>query len=226
MLPRLIVALDDTSTAESLMMHLAPRRVCLKVSNAVLTVHGSRFVQIAHEIGASIMWDTKVHDIPHQVGVTVAAIAERLPEFITIHASAGPEGLAAAVENRGASRILAITILTSLSDTVCRRIYGAPPMDMVLRFADLAKSAGVDGLVCSPQELSRLRDQRDFDNLVLVTPGIRLPTDQVGDQERNMTPGQAIKAGANFIVVGRPITAAPDPIEAMDRILEDMATGL
>ena len=125
---------------------------------------------------------------------------------------------------------MAVTVLTSLSDSDCQLIYGAPSRDRVMEFALMAKEAGCNGVICSPKELEFLRREPALASMLMVTPGVRSAWAAVGDQKRVMTPAEAIKAGASFLVIGRPITQPPveigSPVEAAQRIAEEIAEVL
>ena len=169
--------------------------------------------------GRPVFLDLKLHDIPNTVAGAVRAILPLAPRMLTVHAAGGAAMVAAArqaSEAAGAARpmILAVTVLTSLdeADLAATGVPG-PPASQVLRLARLAVAAGADGLVCSPLEVAMLRDALGA-GPALVVPGIRPTGSAAGDQARTMTPAEAVAAGADWIVVGRPITAAPDAGQA------------
>jgi orotidine-5'-phosphate decarboxylase len=169
--------------------------------------------------------DAKLHDIPAQVEGAMTALARRGVSFVTIHASGGPDMVKAAVAAAPEGvTVLAVTVLTSLGDGELARIgLVGPAEDAVERLAEVALDAGADGLVCSPLEVTRLR--REFGTSheggpLLVVPGIRPAGDDAGDQRRTTTPAEAIAAGADLLVVGRPITAAADPGAAARSLLK------
>lgn len=173
-----------------------------------------------------VFLDLKLHDIPQQVAGAVSAVAGTGAVYVTIHAGGGPEMVSAAADAAGPDvTILAVTVLTSLDDESLRRIgIEGPSEEAVLRLAELALGAGAKGLVCSPLEVAKVRSEfgqtRDGGPL-LVVPGIRPVGSSQGDQRRTLGPREAIEAGADMIVVGRPITAAPDPAAAAEYILKD-----
>jgi orotidine-5'-phosphate decarboxylase len=150
--------------------------------------------------------------------------------MFNVHASAGIEAMMAAVQNKGISQVLAVTILTSLEENNAHLIFGAPSKAKVLQLARDAKIAGVDGIICSPQELELLGKQKELAGLLKVTPGVRPEWAAAGDQKRIMTPGDAIVAGATALVIGRPITKPPQevgtPADAARRIADEITEAL
>jgi len=172
--------------------------------------------------------DGKLHDIPNTTGGSSIEVVRLQPAMFNLHASADVDAMMDAVARKGNSKVLAVTVLTSLGEDVAHLIYGAPTKAKVLEFARNAKLAGVDGLVCSPQELTLLKSRRELKGLVLVTPGIRLAGDSKDDQARIDTPGNAIKSGADYLVIGRSITK-PDKgtmVEAAQRAAADIDAAL
>lgn len=170
--------------------------------------------------GSEIFLDLKLHDIPVQVEGAVRAVSGLGAAITTVHAAGGREMLrAAAAAAQGAKlKVVAVTVLTSLDETDLDDIgLGGSARDSVFRFADLALSCGVEGLVCSPLEVAPLRDRfgpHAEGGPYLVVPGIRPDGSPEGDQRRTLTPKEALNAGADLLVIGRPITAAPDPVSA------------
>jgi orotidine-5'-phosphate decarboxylase len=216
---RLIVALDtaDPGTAQAWAQAVAPHCGLLKVGLEYFLAQGAPGVRaIAHR---PIFLDLKLHDIPNTVAGAVRAVLPLAPRMLTVHAAGGAamiEAARGAAETAGAGRplLLAVTVLTSL-DTASLAATGVAggPTQQVLRLARLAMASGANGLVCSPHEIAVLRDALGPEP-VLVAPGIRPPGAPTADQARVMTPEQAIAAGADWIVVGRPITGAADPARA------------
>lgn len=175
-----------------------------------------------------VFLDLKFHDIPAQVGGAVRAVTATGALYTTVHASGGPAMIAAAVDAAGHSvTVLAVTVLTSLDDAALDSIgMKGPAGDAVLRLAGLALAAGADGLVCSPKEVAALRGEfgaRVDGGPLLVVPGIRSEGEAQGDQRRTMSGTEALSAGADVIVVGRPITAAPDPAAAARQLYEEIS---
>jgi orotidine-5'-phosphate decarboxylase len=181
--------------------------------------------------GLPLFIDIKLHDIPNTVAGAMRGLVRLGPAMTTIHASGGSDMMRAAIDAAGDEsarlgtrppKILAVTVLTSIDQPAMAEIgFDRPVEDQVLRLAELAVRAGIDGLVCSPHEVSTLRTELGG-GVTLVVPGIRPAWAATGDQRRIMTPRQAMAAGADILVIGRPITAAPDPAEAARRIAEEV----
>jgi orotidine-5'-phosphate decarboxylase len=174
--------------------------------------------------------DGKFHDIPNTMAGVSAEVAKIEPVMFNLHVSADIEAMMAAVAKKGNSKVLGVTVLTSLSGEICQLIYGDTPGAKVLQFARDAKLAGIDGLICSPQEITLLRGQKELKGMLLATPGVRPAWAAKGDQARTETPGGAIEAGADYLVIGRPITNPPPeigtPVDAAKKIAEEIATAL
>lgn len=229
---RLIVALDTDRLTVALAMarRLGPLAGMFKIGSQLFTAEGPRAVERISALGAGIFLDLKFHDIPNTVAKAVRAAAE-LPgvALVNVHASGGVEMMRAAARAlagmRRRPRLLAVTILTSLDAAALRRIgiRGAPQL-RVVALARLAQEAGLDGVVCSAHELRAIRRACGSDFLTVV-PGIRPASAAKGDQSRVATPAQAIRDGADYLVVGRPITEARDPRAAADAILEEIANS-
>ncbi|MGY2800490.1 orotidine-5'-phosphate decarboxylase [Thermostichus sp. MS-CIW-25] len=222
---RLIVALDTPSQEQALeWVDSLPQVLWWKVGLELFTAAGSSILQALKERGKRIFLDLKLHDIPHTVGRATEVAVGYGVDLLTVHAAGGSAMLRSAVAAaQGSScRLLAVTLLTSISPPQVRQELGIEmdPADYVLHLARLAQAQGFTGLVCSPQEVSRLR-QALGPEVLLVTPGIRLSQANGGDgeddQRRICTPDEALRAGADYLVVGRPITASPDPVAALRR---------
>jgi len=167
--------------------------------------------------------DPKLHDIPNSVANSMAKLSAAGANFVTVHASGGVEMMRAAVNAAGGSWVLAVTVLTSLDESTAHLIFGNPVKATVLQFARNAMLAGVEGVVCSPKELEVLGSQPELRTLIRVTPGIRPSWYQVSDdQRRKMTPAEAVKLGANLLVIGRPILRSDDPMEAVEKTLQEI----
>lgn len=224
---RLIVALDFPETGMALSLADRLQGVCrwLKVGLELYLAAGDNVVAELRRRGFSVFLDLKFHDIPNTVRAAVRA-AERLGAgMLTVHAAGGPAMLRAAaeaVERPGSPILLAVTVLTSM-DAAELKSTGVPalPDDQAELLAQMASGCGIHGFVCSAAEAGKLRS-RLGGQAVLVTPGIRPSRDAAGDQKRVATPGEAIAAGANYLVVGRPITRAANPALATQTILEEM----
>lgn len=231
---RIIVALDmpRLDMAIELVKQLQADVGMFKVGIELLHSEGTpkvvRAIQEAagRQIGG-VFVDVKLHDIPNTVAGASRAISKLGGvEMFNLHASGGIEMIRAAVQWKGKSKVLAVTVLTSLAEDVAHQIYGAPIRAKVLQLAKDAKLAGVDGIICSPQELQVLGNQQELSDLLRITPGVRPKWAVKGDQKRVTTPADAIKAGADYLVVGRPITKPPKeigtPVEAAIKIAEEI----
>lgn len=173
-----------------------------------------------------IFWDGKFSDIPNTVAGASASVVKMNVKMFNVHVLAGKEAIVKAVENKGNSKVLGVTVLTSIDKDGCRSIFGDEPGIKVVQFAAMLVDAKADGIICSPQELAILGQHPELDNLLKVTPGVRPAWASKGDQKRVMTPRDAILAGADYLVIGRPITQPPEeigtPIDAVDEITEEI----
>ena len=227
----LIVALDVDSAGEAVELArlLDPEKCRVKVGKQLFTREGPGVLDALRNLGFDIFLDLKFHDIPNTVAKACVAAAEQGVWMVNVHASGGSRMMAAAREALSLvpnpPKLIAVTVLTSMGPEDLAETGSADaPMERVVLLADLAKAAGMDGVVCSAQEAKLLRSRlgAEFD---LVTPGIRLPEDNVGDQRRVLSPKDALSAGANYLVVGRPITAAANPADALQRVLSSIESG-
>jgi orotidine-5'-phosphate decarboxylase len=224
---RLIVALDvpSVSEAEAMVARLGHSVVFYKVGYQLGFAGGLDFARALAGAGKQIFLDLKLHDIGNTVARGVESVVRLGASFLTVHAY--PQTMHAAVDARGDSglRILAVTVLTSYDDAdLAAAGYDFTVPELVAERAAQARDVGVDGLVCSAEEAANLRGIVGA-GMVLVTPGIRPAGSEAGDQKRIMTPAAAIKAGADYLVVGRPIVAAADPQAAADAIVAEIATA-
>ena len=222
--PKVIVALDFPSTEPvfALLDRIDPSKCRVKIGKEMFTRAGPAFVEQVAAKGFDIFLDLKYHDIPNTVAAACAAAADLGVWMINVHASGGRKMMTAAAERLAGMKVrpklIAVTILTSLAqDDLAEIGYPGSPADNVLRLAELAEDSGLDGVVCSPLEVEPLRSQLGKEFL-LVTPGVRPAGAATDDQKRIMTPGDAIRAGASYLVVGRPITAAEQPALSLDAI--------
>jgi orotidine-5'-phosphate decarboxylase len=192
---------------------------CVKIHN-LYDQFGPNIVKDLKDAGAARVWvDFKLHDIPNTVKLRAKALAESGCDIITVHASGGVEMMTAAKEGFGTGKVYAVTALTSLNDESLNKIYkSGSAEELIVRLAVLVKESGVDGLVCSPKEISAIRSNPDFDNLELVIPGIRSAGVSADDQKRFDTPENALKSGASYLVIGRQITKAENPLEAINSL--------
>ena len=227
--PRIIVALDYPSeeAAWRLIEQLDADMCRLKIGKEMFTRLGPDFVRRVIGRGFDVFLDLKYHDIPNTVAAACEAAADLGVWMMNVHASGGRRMMESAMERlaRHASRprLIAVTILTSLSQEELTEIgFPGTPEENVLRLAALAHDSGLDGVVCSPREAAPLR-QRPGGDFLLVTPGVRPASVSLDDQTRVMTPADAISAGSSYLVVGRPITAAPDPLAALQAINAEIA---
>ncbi len=220
--PRIIVALDypDARAALDMAARLDPELCRVKVGKELFTAAGPALVEALVARGFGVFLDLKFHDIPNTVASACKAAARMGVWMMNVHASGGRAMLQAAREAVGSSpcRLIAVTVLTSLTDADLAEMGIAGGVDAaVLRLAKLAQGAGLDGVVCSAREASALRANCGA-QFALVTPGIRLADGDAGDQKRVMTPRAAMDAGASYLVIGRPITQATDPVAMLHRI--------
>ena len=233
---KLIIALDVETPAKALELVKQLHSVAgmFKVGSQLFTAAGPQIVHniLAHD--SKVFLDLKFHDIPHQVAGAARSAAELGVSLFTIHASGGSEMMRRAVESVNEvaaksgvrSAVLAISILTSIDATILSEIgVTSTPSEAVLRLVKLAESSGVDGVVASPQEIETIRQAVSRPEFLVVTPGIRPASNEAGDQKRVATPSAAIGAGASYLVVGRPITGALDPLAAAHEIVSEMERG-
>jgi orotidine-5'-phosphate decarboxylase len=221
---RLIVALDlpDVRAAETMIARLDDSVTFYKIGYQLAYAGGLPLARALKAAGKKVFVDLKLHDIGNTVARGVESLASLGATFITVHAY--PQTMKAAVEGRGASKvkILAVTVLTSYDEAdLAQAGYRLGVRDLVELRARQAKELGIDGLVCSPEEAAHLRGIVG-DGVRLVTPGIRPAGAAAGDQKRIMTPARAIAAGADYLVVGRPVTEAADPKAAADAIVDEI----
>jgi orotidine-5'-phosphate decarboxylase len=221
---RLIVALDLSSVeaAEALVVRLGDAVSFYKIGYQLAYAGGLSYAQKLTGAGKQVFLDLKLHDIGNTVAQGVKSVAALGVTFLTVHAY--PQTMQAAVEARGgALRILGVTVLTSYDDNDLKAAgYETSVKALVARRAEQARALGIDGLVCSPEEAANVRAIAGV-GMALVTPGIRPAGAVAGDQKRIMTPAAAIAAGADYLVVGRPIVAAPDPRAAAEAIVAEIA---
>jgi len=225
---QLILALDTPTAADALALvdRIGDGADFYKVGLELYTAAGPAVVEALHDRGKRVFLDLKLHDIPNTVAGAVAAASHLGVELLTVHATGGRAMLEAAREARdGHLELVGVTVLTSLAAADLAEAWGkgAPNVgDEVLRLATLLKDVGLDGVVSSVGEVASLRARLGGDFL-LVAPGIRLPGGDRGDQKRVATPAEAAKAGADYLVVGRAVTAAADPVRALEAVHADMA---
>ena len=226
--PRIIVALDFASGAEAqaLVARLDPTRCKLKVGKELFVAAGPTFVAGLVDQGYAVFLDLKFHDIPHTVAAACRAAAKLGVWMLNVHALGGRAMLSAAREALESApsrpKLIAVTVLTSMQDADLAEVgISGGAQQAVSRLAQLTQDCGLDGVVCSARETTQLRRERGEDFL-LVTPGIRPAQAECGDQARTATPREALQNGASYLVIGRPITQAPDPLAALALIHKEM----
>jgi orotidine-5'-phosphate decarboxylase len=231
---RLLVALDVESRSAALDLATRLRGVVggFKIGNQLFTAEGPSVVRELAERGDRVFLDLKFHDIPNTVAGAVRSAVATGAWMINVHATGGPAMMRAAIDaaaRAGASGkrplVIGVTVLTSLDQAALDELGTARPvLEQVVHLARLAQAAGLDGVVASPQEIRAIRAACS-DTFLIVTPGIR-PASHSGadDQARTMAPAAAVAAGASYIVVGRPVTAAPDPRAAAEAIAAEIAS--
>jgi orotidine-5'-phosphate decarboxylase len=229
---RVIVALDFPRAADAAALcdRLDPDLCRLKVGKELFTRAGPGFVETTVARGFDVFLDLKYHDIPNTVAAACDAAADLGVWMINVHAAGGRRMMTAAAERLAARDarplLIAVTVLTSLDAGDLAEVgIDIPPEKQVERLAALAEACGLDGVVCSPREVPLLRRERSA-GFRLVTPGVRPAGSEMGDQKRVMTPGEAISAGADYLVVGRPITAAADPLASLRAIDAEVRQAL
>jgi orotidine-5'-phosphate decarboxylase len=225
---RLIVALDLPSATEALALvdRLGEPTTFFKVGSQLFTRAGPSLVEALKDRGKQVFLDLKYHDIPNTVARSVEAAAELGVDMLTLHTSGGSAMMAAARDAVGDDGpvLVGVTLLTSLTAAEIEEAWDKELRSIreeVARLAALAAEAGLDGVVSSALEIEAVK-RRQGNGFVVVTPGIRLQDDPVGDQVRTATPIEAVRAGADYLVLGRPIYAAPDPAEVFQRILAEL----
>jgi orotidine-5'-phosphate decarboxylase len=231
---KLIIALDveDLDAAERLMDGLQGLVSTYKLGAQLLTAAGPEAVRRVRRRGCGVFYDAKFHDIPRTVEAAVTAACRLGATIVNVHASGGQEMMRAAAQAAEAvakqmrqpkAQVLAVTVLTSLNQHILEQELGVHRQveKQVVHLAKLAQESGLDGVVASPQEIAALR-QACGPEFIILTPGIRPPGADPGDQKRTLTPGQAVAAGADYLVVGRPVVQAKDPADVVRRMQTEM----
>jgi orotidine-5'-phosphate decarboxylase len=212
----------DLASAEAMVSRLGDSVTFYKVGMELAYSGGLSFVRRLADAGKKVFLDLKLHDIPNTVEKATAQVADLGATFLTVHAF--PQTMKAAVKGRGAGslKILAVTVMTSYDDAdLVEAGYALGVRDLVERRARQAHAIGVDGLILSPEEVSAMRTLLGPD-ITLITPGIRPSGSAAGDQKRIMTPANAIEAGADYLVIGRPVTQADDPKASAEAIIAEI----
>lgn len=227
---RVIVALDyaDANSALALVERLEPAACKLKIGKELFTAAGPAFVAAMARRGFDVFLDLKFHDIPSTVAQACKSAAGLGVWMLNVHALGGRAMLAAAREAIDGTttrpRLIAVTVLTSMTEADLREVgIEAAAPEAVMKLARLAAQCGLDGVVCSAHEAQAIRS-RLGDDFLRVTPGIRLPEDAAGDQKRIMTPQSAMASGASYLVIGRSVTRAADPLTVLARINREIST--
>lgn len=233
---KIIIALDVKNREEArLVLESLPEARIFKVGLELYTAEGPAMLDLVKGYGKEVFLDLKLHDIPNTVAGAVRSALRHGVSMLTLHTSGGREMMKKAVEaaretaakeNKPLPLILGVTVLTSLKDHDLQEIgFSSDSKNQVLQLARLAVEAGIEGIVCSPQEIELLRAELG-PGIKIITPGIRPAWAEAQDQKRIMTPGEAIKKGADFLVIGRPITQAPVPREAFNRVVEELQAAV
>jgi orotidine-5'-phosphate decarboxylase len=223
---KIIVALDVSTKKEAVALvdQLRDQISFFKIGFQIYTVEGPEILRVVRPMGANVFLDLKLHDIPNTVARATESASNLSVQMLTIHLSGGAEMIQAATTRKGKMSILGVTVLTSANErTLCETGVSESIGQHVLRLARLGVENGIDGIVASPHETKMLRAEFG-DKLRIVVPGVRPSWSQAGDQKRVMTPREAIDAGADYLVIGRPITAHSNPREAVERILEEIGS--
>jgi len=225
---RIIVPLDTPRLEDALALvaRLDPKLCRVKIGKELFVAAGPEAVERVHERGFEVFLDLKFHDIPNTVAGACRSAAKLGVWMMNVHASGGEAMLRAAREAISTVArpplLIAVTVLTSLTSDDLERVgYTGSVMENVERLARIARACGLDGVVCSAQEATLVR-KATGDDFVLVTPGIRLQSDNRDDQARVVTPRDAVRLGANYLVIGRPITGSPDPAATLQSINESL----
>ncbi|WP_151172835.1 orotidine-5'-phosphate decarboxylase [Pseudoalteromonas ruthenica] len=226
---KVLIALDydDQGKALAFVKQLSPSTCRLKVGKEMFTLFGPDFVKQLVDLGFDVFLDLKFHDIPNTVAKAVTAAAKLGVWMVNVHASGGVammEKAKAALTPFGdkAPLLIAVTVLTSMDEIQLKQLgIDKSPQEQVLYLAKLAHQAGLDGVVCSAQEAQLLKSQLGSE-FTLVTPGIRPAGSAAGDQKRIMTPERAVASGSDYLVIGRPITQAADPVAVLTEINESL----
>lgn len=226
--PKIIVALDyaDADSALALVARLDPALCRLKVGKELFTVAGPQLVEKVMRSGFEVFLDLKFHDIPNTTAQACKAAANLGVWMVNVHASGGSKMMEAAREALASfnqrPKLIAVTVLTSMAQADLAEIgISVSPAEQVLRLAALVQASGLDGVVCSAQEAAQLRKQAGAE-FCLVTPGIRPADAAADDQSRIMTPRAALENGSSYLVIGRPITKAVDPLLALQKIANEI----
>ena len=217
----IIVAIDETNfeRASEIIHGLDSKKCMLKIGSVAFNSIGHKIIRFASEKGFEIFLDLKLHDIPNTVRKSIQGLISLPINMLTIHTSGGKDMMMAAMEAVSGSQIkvFGVTALTSLNNDDTKYIFQRTPSEQVNTMLDLSEEAGIDGVVCSPHELELVSKR----NLLSITPGIRIQESN-DDQKRVMTPREAINLGADYLVIGRPITASKDIKKSLNEIYQSL----
>ena len=217
----IIVAIDETNfeRASEIIHGLDSKKCMLKIGSVAFNSIGHKIIRFASEKGFEIFLDLKLHDIPNTVRKSIQGLISLPINMLTIHTSGGKDMMMAAMEAVSGSQIkvFGVTALTSLNNDDTKYIFQRTPSEQVNAMLDLSEEAGIDGVVCSPHELELVSKR----NLLSITPGIRIQESD-DDQKRVMTPKEAINLGADYLVIGRPITASKDIKKSLNEIYQSL----
>ncbi len=225
---KIIVALDvdDLGKLKQHVTQLSSHFNCFKIGLEAMTQFGApQLVDWIHSQNARVFLDGKFNDIPNTIEKASQAAARLNVFMFNVHASCGPKAIEAAAKHKGQSKLLVVTVLTSMNDQDCQGIFKRNCDDAVIEFSKMAKNCGADGVVCSSKELRLLSSDKTFDDFLKVTPGIRPSFSKLDDQSRTMTPKEAILSGASYLVMGRPILNPPNGMsvfEALEKIEKEL----
>ena len=218
----IIVAIDETNyeRASEVIESLDPKKCMVKIGSVAFNAIGHKIIRFAAEKGFEIFLDLKLHDIPNTIKKSIQGLTSLPINILTIHTSGGKDMMMAAMEAVSGSqvKVFGVTALTSLNNDDTNKIFQRSPSEQVNAMLDLAEEAGIDGVVCSPHELELVSKR---DNLLSITPGIRLQESN-DDQKRVMTPREATDLGADYLVIGRPITASKDIKKSLNEIYQSL----
>ena len=218
----IIVAIDETNfhSASEIINNLDPEKCMVKIGSIAFNSIGHGIIKYAHQDGFDVFLDLKLHDIPNTVKKSIKSLTSLPIKMLTIHTSGGMEMMKAAMEAVSGIdiKVFGVTALTSLSDNDTHNIFKRTVSEQVSAMLDLAELSGIDGIVCSPHELEIVRKRK---SLLSITPGIRLQ-DTIDDQKRVMSPKEAIDCGADYLVIGRPITKSNNIKKSLNDIYESI----
>ncbi|OGZ71925.1 MAG: orotidine 5'-phosphate decarboxylase [Candidatus Staskawiczbacteria bacterium RIFCSPLOWO2_01_FULL_38_12b] len=247
---RIIVALDvsDLTSAFKLVNQLSSHvgffkvgfefiystmATLLSLSDSDSKDHLYRLRDFMQLLEGKILLDVKLNDIPNTIGKAAKAIARINPAMFTMHASAGSEAIGIAATNKGSSKLFGVTVLTSFAGLQCKAVFGDTITSTIVRFAYMLLNYGADGIICAPKEAPLLRSHLEFKNMIIACPNVRpawaTSTDDQ-NKDRQMTPGEAVKAGIDMLIIGRPITSPPPeigtPLDAAKLIAQEIHEAL